>query len=115
MSYTSLLINTCTAQRNTAGAQDAYGTPADTWADHLTDIACRLKTGVGGEGGGMEVTVGAEVVIADYKLFLGDVDITEQDRVIIDSITYEVLLVTDKQDGTGSHHKECFMRVVRGR
>ncbi len=108
MSYTSLLINTCTVQRNTAGAQGAYGTPADTWADHLTDEACRLMAGAG-----KEVTVGAEVVIADYKLFLGDVDITEQDRVVIGAITYEVLLVTDKQDGSGSHHKECFMRAVR--
>lgn len=108
MSYTSLLINTCTVQRNTAGAQDAYGTPADAWADHLADIACRLMAGTG-----KEITVGAEVVIAKYKLFLGDVDITEQDRVVIGGVTYEVLLVTDKQDESGSHHKECFMRVVR--
>ena len=108
MSYTSLLINTCTVQRNTAGAQGAYGTPADIWADHLADIACRLMALEG-----VEIRVGAEVVIATYKLFLGDVDITEQDRVVESSITYEVILVTDKQDDSGSHHKECFLRVVR--
>lgn len=108
MSFVSLLINTCTVERYTIGAADAYGIPAKTWANHLTDEACRLMATTG-----REVLVGAEVVIADYKLFIGDVDITEQDRVVIDSITYEVLLVEDKQDDSASHHKECAMRVVR--
>ena len=107
MSYTSLLIETCTIQRFSEGALDNYGIPEKTWTDH-PDTSCRLTT-----GSGREVKVGAEVVIADYKLFLGDVDITERDRVVIDSITYEVLLVSDREDSLGSHHKECFMRVVR--
>lgn len=108
MSYSSLLINTCTVQRFTEGTLDDYGIPSKTWIDHLTDEPCRLMA-----SSGREIKVGAEVVIADYKLFLGDVDIIEQDRVIIGSITYEVLLVADRQDGVGSHHKECFMRAVR--
>ena len=108
MSYTSLLINTCTVQRNTPGAQGTYGQPAASWADYLEDIACRLMA-----TGGTELKINAEVVIANYKLFLGDVDITEQDRVIISSVTYEVLMVEDKQDSTTSHHKECFMNTVR--
>ena len=108
MTYESLLINTCTVQRNTPGVADAYGNQAPGWADHLADESCRLQ-----DGSGREVRIGAEVVIADYKLFLGDVDITEQDQVIIDAITYEVLLVTDKQDSASSHHKECFLRTVR--
>ena len=108
MSFASLLINTCIVQRNTPGVADSYGQPTASWADHLTDEACRLMATTG-----REVAVGAEVVIADYKLFLGDVDITEQDRVIINSVTYEVLLVGNRQNGTGSHHKECFMRAVR--
>ena len=108
MTYASLLINTCTVKYFTEGAADSYGNPAKTWSDRLTDEPCRLTA-----TGGREVQVGAEVVIADYKLFLGDVTIIEQDRVIIDSVTYEVLLVTDRQDGTGSHHKECFLRTVR--
>ena len=109
MSYATLLINTCTVQRNTPpGGGDAYGRPTPGWADHLPNEPCRLMAGAG-----RELTIGAEVVIADYKLFIGDVDITEQDRVVIGATTYEVLLVTDKQDGVGSHHKECFMRTVR--
>ena len=108
MTFADLLINTCTTQRYTAGAADGYGQPAKTWTDHLASEPCRLVAGAG-----KELKIGAEVVIADYKLFLGDVDIIEQDKVIIDSVEYEVLLVADRQDGTGSHHKECFMRTVR--
>ena len=113
MSYLTLLINTCTVQRNTPGVADAYNNPTPSWADHLTDIACRLSSSMARGGLGWELRVGAEVVIADYKLFLGDVDITEQDRVVLGGITYEVLMVTDRQDGTGSHHKEAYMRTVR--
>jgi len=108
MSYTSLLINTSTVQRDTPGVQDAYGTPAESWANHLTDIACRIQ-----DGGGREVMVGAEVVIAEYKIFLLDVDITERDRIISGGVTYQVLMVTDKQDSLTSHHKECYLRTVR--
>ena len=108
MGYTTLLINTCTIERFTAGAQDGYGNPAKTWANHLTDEACRLQSLTG-----QEVVIGAEVVIADYKLFLGDVDVTEQDRAVIGGVTYEIILVTEKQDGVSSHHKECFLKAVR--
>lgn len=108
MTFAALLINICTIKRFIPGVADGYGNPTGTWDDHLVDQACRLMA-----GSGREVKVGAEVVIADYKLFLDNVDITEQDRVIIDGTTYEVLLVGDRQDGANSHHKECFMRVSR--
>ena len=108
MSYTSLLIQNCTTQRFTEGAADDYGNPALTWADYLTDEACRLVAAPG-----TELKVGAEMVIADYKLFLGDVDITEQDRVVIGTLTYEVLLVQNYADSTASHHKQCWLRISR--
>ena len=108
MSYTSLLINTCDIERYGAPTEDNYGQPILVWAPHLPNEACRLMATTG-----RELKVGAELVIADYKLFLGNVDITEQDRVIVGTRTYEVLLVTDKQDDTGSHHKECFMRIAK--
>jgi len=108
VSYTSLLIDTCTVQRNTPGAANNYGTPAESWADHLADEPCRIQ-----DAGGKEVQIGAEVVIADYKLFLGDVDITEQDRVIAGGVTYHILLVQDRKDSTASHHKECYLKAVR--
>lgn len=108
MSYISLLINTCTVKRFTAGAQDAYGHPVKTWSDHLVNEACRWSTPQN-----REVKVGAEVVLADVQLFLGDVDITEQDRVVIGSLTYEVLSVVPRQNSVGDHHIEAFLRVVK--
>lgn len=108
MSFTDLLISTCTIRRFAEGALDDYGAPAQTWSDYLVNQACRLSS-----GSGREVMIGAEVVVADYKLFLGDVDVTEQDRVIMDTVTYEVLLVINRQNGLIDHHKECLLRTVR--
>ena len=108
MSYASLLINTCTTRRFTEGVADNYGVPVKTWANNLVSIACRWSTPKNNE-----VKVGAEVVLADLQLFLGDVDITEQDRVVISTKTYEVLSVVPRQDSVGGHHKECMIRVVK--
>lgn len=113
MSYADLLINTCTTRRFSEGAFDDYGVRVKTWADGLTNQRCRLAPSSGVGFGGREIKVGAEVVIADYKLFIEDVDITEQDRVIISGITYEVLLVEDFADSTATHHKRCWLKVVR--
>jgi len=108
LSFATLLINLCTTQRNTPGAQDAYGQPTAGWANHLVDESCRIMG-----TSGREIKVGAEVVVADYKLFLADVDVTEQDRVVLGGITYEMILVQRIQNGTGGHHRECYLRVVR--
>ena len=109
MSYTSLLIQTCTIQRYSEGDPDEYGNPALTWdLTYMENEPCRLVA-----SSGRELKVGAELVIADYKLFLGDVDITEQDRVVIGSLTYEVLLVQDYADHQDSHHRQVWMRISR--
>ncbi len=108
MSYTTLLIDTCTTQRFSEGAADSYGNPTLTWADELADQACRLETQPG-----TELKVGAEIVVADYKLFVQDIDIVEQDRVIIGGLTYEVLLVQDYSNGLGIHHKQVWLRISR--
>lgn len=109
MSYASLLIHTCTTQRFTdTGVPDSYGNPILAWANELVDEPCRLTT-----SSGRELKVGAEIVVADYKLFIGNEDITEQDTVIISGITYEVLLVQDYSDETTAHHKQCWLRVSR--
>ena len=112
MAFADLLINVCTIKRFNATAEDGYGNPTGIWDDHLPDEPCRLSTPKG-----REIKVGAEVVIADYLLFLDDIDITEQDKVemLVDgvTITYEVLLVARRQNGVGSHHRECYLRTVR--
>ena len=95
---------------------DDYGNPVVVWvpATGLGDEPCRLMATKG-----IELTIGAEVVVANYKLFLGDVTITEQDRIWVYAGTikgwalYEILLVEDKQDSADSHHKECYLKSVR--
>lgn len=86
---------------------DAYGQPIVTWTNHL-EVDCRLTASPG-----REIKVGAELVIADYKLFVESIDITEQDRVVIGTLTYEVLLVQDYADSAASHHKQCWLRISR--
>lgn len=118
MSYQDLLINWCSVYRYTTGTPDAYGQPTvgSSWdvVPTLSDIPCRIEPAKG-----KEIVIGAEVVIADYKLFLGDVVLSEQDKVYvywgtIDAwVEYEILLVNDIQNGSDSHHKELFLRTVR--
>jgi len=101
MTYLELLINTCTIRRWVDGGTDAYGNPIKSWGDIATK-PCRLVAGAG-----REINAGAEVVVSNHRLFLEDVDITERDRVVIGAATYEVVLVSGRQNGAGVHHKEC--------
>lgn len=107
MSYADLLINTCIILTDTGAVADGYGHTIPSWTAG-DEIDCRLMA-----TGGREVVVGAEVVVANYKLFLEDVTITERNRVRVNTIDYEVLLVEDKQDSSANHHKECLMRLAR--
>jgi len=113
MSFLDLLIDTCTIQRNDlAGTTNNYGYPDPDWNDEHTDAACRIVT-----GGGKEVKVGAEVGVADYKLFLADIDVTEQDRVQMDvdglTETFQILMVMRRSNGVGTHHRELLLKTVR--
>ena len=110
MSYDSLLIHTCDVSSYSEGDRDAYGNKVKTWTVVHESTPCRLVSTIG-----REVRFGAEVVISDYKLFVEDsVDITEQDRVLLDSgIMYEILLVMSRQDSANTHHRECILRTVR--
>ena len=112
MAYSDLLINTCTIKKLVQGVPaDDYGNPDVSW-DDVPDQPCRLSSPKG-----REIKVGAEVVLADYLLFLEDVDIDEQDRIemVIDgvTVTFEILLMLKRQNGVGYHHRECFLRTVR--
>ena len=118
MSFASLLIHTCDIGALTQGVQDDYGTPAETWPLSYTSEPCRLMSTTG-----REVKVGAVVVISDWKLFLDvAVVIDEQDRVsniidvstciVIDSSTFEVILVVPRSDGVTGHHKEVLLQKV---
>ena len=119
MSFASLLIHTCDIGLLAQGTQDAYGTPAKTWpTTTYPNQACRLVS-----TGGREVKIGAEVVVSDWKLFVdSSVAVDAQDRIsdirlastgaVIDSSTFEVILVQMRSNGLSEHHKELSLRKV---
>jgi hypothetical protein len=119
MSYTSLLIHICDIKRHTQTGTDAYGNPVYGWIPPIySDEPCRLVA-----SSGREIKVGAEVVISDWKLFVDDsVVLTEQDRIdnirlastgaVIDSSTFEILLVQMRSDGIDKHHSELALQKV---
>lgn len=108
MTFENLLIHTCDIERFTEGAADDYGTPSKVWDVLHDDQPCRHVSGKP-----IEIRVGQEVVIVSDQLFVGDIDVTEQDRVVIDTVTYQILAVVFRNDGFGAHHKECFLEVVK--
>lgn len=119
MSFATLLIHEADIKRYTPdGGEDAYGQPTGAWGDIYADEPCRIMSTTG-----REIKVGAEVVISDWKLFVDDsVIITEQDRLdnirlratgaVIDTSTYEFLLVQPRSNGTDLHHLEVAMQKV---
>ena len=118
MSFASLLIHTCDIGALSQGVADVYGTPAETWPLSYTSEPCRLMSTTG-----REIKVGAKVMISDWKLFLDiSVAIDEQDRVsniidvssgvVIDSSTFEVLMVQPRSGSVTGHHSEVFLQKV---
>ena len=105
MSFPALLINICVIERWVDLGPTVFGNPTKDWGPHLT-VDGRLSSAKG-----RERQNGTEVVQVDEVLFLEDVDVTEADRVTVDGVLYEIVFVTDKQDGTGNHHKE--LELVR--
>ncbi|MBN1690448.1 MAG: hypothetical protein JW901_05465 [Dehalococcoidia bacterium] len=108
MSYDDLLTNTCTIRRYTEGAQDAYGNPSQTWADLHVDEPCRESYPTN-----REIKVGAQVVIYDIQLFLGNIDVTERDQVILNSRTYEILSASPRRGEDSVHHMELKLRTAK--
>ena len=112
MTYADLLKDTCTIRRYTTdGTLDDDGHPVETMADHLVDEPCRKEETV--TGAGREIYIGAQVVIAEYILFLGAIDVTERDQIIIGDVTYEILLVQIYGDSDSTHHTKLSIRTVR--
>lgn len=115
MAFVDLLFQTCTIKRHSVDTYDQYGNPEYLWSNYLTNVPCRLNS-----SGGREVKIGAEVMVADYDLFLSkdgdgyDADVTEQDVVVIDSIAYQILLVEAFYQRASYHHKKALLRMVRG-
>jgi len=123
MSFVGLLINTCDIERYTVTGMDAYGQPIKAWVAVYPDEPCRLVA-----GGAKEVQINAELVLVDNQLFVGDIGVVEQDRIVVNefhlwpvpfpplpggSIEYEVVSVIIRQNGVGGHHRHLYLRTVR--
>jgi SPP1 family predicted phage head-tail adaptor len=86
------LPDTCLVQRRTI-VNDGGGGQTETWADHAT-VACRIAPVGGGEGrvaGGRVEDETTHVVTMP-----AGTDVTEADRLVISSRTYEVTLVHER-------------------
>jgi len=93
--FDGLLNKTMTTQRRTVSVSD-IGSDTETWADHLTGIACRVQPVSGSERFSLE-RYNTRIT---HVIYCRVVDVTETDRVIFDSRTFEVRAVRniDEQD-----------------
>ena len=101
MTFATLLINSGQIERSTSSGDTSFGNPTKVWTNHLSAQDCRLSS-----ASGREVQNGTEVTQVDELLFMNDVDVTEADRITVDTVLYEIVFVADRQNGTGDHHKE---------
>lgn len=83
------LPQTCTIQRKTV-VSDGGGGTSETWADHATDVPCRIAPVGGGETG----TAGDRVADESTHIITlpAQADVTEADRLEIDGQTFEATL-----------------------
>ena len=107
MSFKTLLNKTCIIRRLTAGAPDNLNQPTMTEADLATNVPCALMPQ---KTSNREVFVDKQVVISTHVLFLEKRDITEKDKVVVDTVTYDILTV--REPAGRDHHLELdLMRV----
>jgi len=105
MSYTGLLNETCDVESFATPTFDDYGQPNKVWTG--TTVDCRMMSTKG-----REITVGLQVVISDWTLFVEDIAVTEQDRILYDGDYYNILLVSPRMGFAAEHHKELNLSKV---
>jgi hypothetical protein len=104
--YSNLLKQRYLLSRYTSTTVDDYNQPVKTWVTSSTAVACQLAT-----IRAVEIEVEKQVVITSLKLYtLSSSDLTFKDRVVIDSLTYEVLAPIPVNQ---NHHKEFYVRLVK--
>jgi len=109
MSFAGLLKDTMTIRRWATTSTDDYGQPVKTWSNQYTNVPCRYeqtKTAI-------EIQTEKELVITRDRIFTEQEGIRETDRVVVNGLTFEVLLVRDVSDGTERHHSELFLRRAK--
>lgn len=108
MSIANYFNKTCTIYKRTLGATNEYGERA--WTETSSNISCALQP-VTRLGEGYEITEAGKTVISTHIIYCATtVDITEGDKVVIDSSTFQVLLVSD--DAGRAHHLKVHVKEV---
>ena len=122
-SFHNLLPHTCTIQKWTSTADDSWGQPVKTWADHATSKKCRLWGLESRRDYELINPVTGEAIRAEYQVFFPlDDDVwdstnkrpvlTEQYRLVFTApynLTLNIELVSERADRRKSHHLECFL------
>jgi len=107
MSFSSLLIQTCTIQQKTI-SQVTYE-KSIAWSDVATNVPCRK-----------EASQNIRIQDADFRsntdddtfFFNADVIIIRGNRIILNSENYDVIKVNEVLDSVGVHHIEAIARLV---
>lgn len=111
-----MLNKTCSTQRPTV-TDGALGEVRLFDGYHLEDIPCALQQRSGQKSAAKELystNDGLSSVVAEHRLWLEiGTDIVATDRVVVDGVTYEVLVVDPDVAGVG-HHGHADLLEVRG-
>jgi len=102
MSYESLLIKSGTILRATTVTTSASGEETKTYTPVTTGVPCDVQVTSGGE---VQYPFGTMVESNAKAFFLPGVDIREDDRLLVDGLTYEVLFV----ENVRGHHLEAYL------
>lgn len=104
----SFLPDTCTISRVTR-TKTAAGSYSEAWANLATDVACRLDSL--SEAAEAQIA-GASGTVAEFALAVAwNQDITEKDRVVLNTNTYEVVAVKSSQSWLV--HRRCLVKRVQ--
>ena len=111
MSFTGLLNRTCNIQRKTLTA-DGRGGATSAWANVYTSIPCRIST-----QSGQEKEIYARetnnIFRNMYIEYSANYTITEQDRVVSDSITWDIASIETVDSFSNEHHQKIVIRRLK--
>lgn len=107
MSFASLLNQTATIQRQTPTVDDSGGRVEGAITE--TEIACRIRPLSARE----RAMSGAEGTDVTHRMYCAACSISEADRVVVGSTTYEVEFVNRNPGGSSAHHYEVDLREYR--
>lgn len=105
MSFDALLDKTCAIRRVTTVNDGPE--PSEIWADVATGVKCRISM-----LRAIELAQLHQTLSITHRLYLPHgTDITNDDRVVLDSTTYEVEMV-NTNPGSKQHHVEALIKVA---